>query len=481
MRTLPDMTLPEKGRGRLRLSSRTVIAATALVVGAGLCVAPVAGASTSPQKMVYKPAFSSGPAMVAGSKTAVGLAAAAAAASAIPGDYYVSGTGNDANAGTTAGSPFKTMAKALSVVKTGQTISMLAGTYAPFVVSTPGVTVTAATSAHVKGVAHVRDVVLVAASNVTIKGLDVTGCIPDPNPYGGLDNGASTGVRIGPNTTGVTLTGLTVHDSHGTNSDGLPFGCYGIYLQNTTKDLVTGNNVYHNGYGISVSAGGQGIVISNNDVHDNDVIIKNTKANSVDDFGGVGIGFGSSNGVTASGNSVYNNDGPSHDWGTDGGGFEIYQSSNIAMTGNSIHDNVDILETGAGATGACNNNSFTGNTAYGRSYTKLALATGLILRCAANMNVSNNTIYATDWWTFWVYQRQSNGMNGGSIAGLSIQKNKIIQGYDQIYAIGLLPSAGVTINNNTYTYKGMFGSYNGTKLNIATWRKDTGFEAAYKG
>lgn len=45
------------------------------------------------------------------------------------GNYYVATTGNDSNSGTSLGSPFATISKALSVVSAGQTILVRAGTY----------------------------------------------------------------------------------------------------------------------------------------------------------------------------------------------------------------------------------------------------------------------------------------------------------------------------------------------------------------
>jgi parallel beta-helix repeat protein len=404
--------------------------------------------------------------------------AAASPATTATNTLFVSGKGSDLNAGTSSSVSLRTVTKALSLAKSGETISILAGTYSPFVVSTAGVKITAANDAFVVGQKGVRDVVLVAASNVSISGLNVSGCVPNSDPVGGFEEGGSTTVRIGPHTTGDVLTALTVHDSESKNTQGLPFGCYGIFLQDTTDATVSGSNVYHNGYGITVEGGGTGNVIKSNTVHDNNVMIRNTSSPSNDDFGGIGIGFDDTAGVTATANTVYDNAGPSHDFVTDGGGFEIYGSSNISMTKNTIYNNLDVLETGAGGTGNCVNNVFTGNTASGRGASKLlGRSIGLILRCATNMNVSGNTISNVDWWTFWVYQRQSDGFNGGSIAGLSIQNNTITQGLDKVYDLGAMPTP-VSINSNKYSFKGIFASdAAGANLNINTWRSVTGFDA----
>jgi parallel beta-helix repeat protein len=355
------------------------------------------------------------------------------------------------------------------------------GSYPPFTVNRAGLTITAEPGATATGTPTARDIVLINASNVTLTGLTVQGCIPNPAPVGGIDTAGSAGVRVGPGTSGVTLDHLTVANSHGTNTDGLPFGCFGIELQNSTHDTISNSDIHHNGEGIAIIGAGTGTLLKNNTIHDNDVIMKNTVASTSDDWGGVGISFSSADGVTATGNSIYNNAGPSHDYTTDGGAFEIWQSNNITMTANTIANNVDILETGAGGTSDCTGNSFTNNTATGRTPgSTLTIATGLILRCAKNMTVSDNTFTNLDWWTMWIYQRQADGYNGGSVAGLTVTRNIITQSADQVYDLGAIPATSTLgIDNNYYLYQGAFGTLtSGLQVRtLAAWQSATGYDS----
>jgi parallel beta-helix repeat protein len=372
--------------------------------------------------------------------------------------HYVATTGSDTNAGTSA-SPWRTIQHAVDVTPAGGVVDIATGSYSSFTVSTPDVTVAAAPSAVVTVVGHagVRDVILVNADDVTISGLAVAGCVPNPAPSGRFESNGSSGVRINDGADGVVLTGLTIRDSHGIDNDHLPFGCYGVFIHNAQDATVINSKIYHNGYGVFVDGAGQGTVITGNIIHDNDVLIRNSVSPTNDDYGAVGIGFEDSSGSSATNNQIYNNVGSSHDWGTDGGAFEIYDASNTAMNKNTIYNNENIMETGAASGGTCANNTFNGNTATGETTgSKLIHSVGLILRCANNMTIQGNTFSSLNWWTFWIYNM--NTIKGG-VAGLRITGNTVNQNYDQVFDVTTPMSlTGIGIQSNSYSFKGAFAT-----------------------
>lgn len=392
---------------------------------------------------------------------------------------YVATAGKDTNPGS-AGAPVRSIQRAVNVAPANSTVAVSSGTYAPFTVARAGVTVTGAPGAKVtvQGNAARADVVLLKASSVTLQDVTVAGCVPDATPPGSYENNGSSGVRINDGTSGVVVNRVTIRDSHGRSSVG-PIGCYGVFVHNATNATVSNSNIFHNGYGVFVFGAGNRVKVQNNNIHDNDVIIRNDPSRPSDDFGGVGIGFTNTRSGSATGNTVVRNAGPSHDWGTDGGGFEIYQSSNVSIRSNTVLDNENIMETGAGKSGDCVNNTFSNNTTGGRGSARGAKPTpGLLLRCAHNMTVSGNTMKAVDSWQFWIYQPASSSGFGGSVSGLTITGNHVTQNYDKLYAITSNPSdMNLRIQANHYAYKANFASgLQNSSMTLTMWRSITGYD-----
>jgi parallel beta-helix repeat protein len=330
--------------------------------------------------------------------------------------------------------------------------------------------------------------VLISANNVKVSNLTITGCVPNSNPTGGFEDQPSTGVRVNDGTSGVIVSALTVANSDTTlNTQGLKFGCYGIFIHNATNTSIDGNNIHHNGYGVDVVGGGSGVVIKNNQIHDNDVIIRNNTAGN-DDFGAVAIGFAQVTGTPgpiAENNTMYNNQGPSNDYGTDGGGFEIFNASNLTLRNNTIYNNENILETGTQSGGSCKNNAFTGNTVSGKtSGSTITQSVGMILRCADHMNIDNNSFTKINWW---VFEIESDATFGSGIDGMEITNNTVDQTpasgttSEKTYSLNLNPSGhSLNINNNHYRFQNVFGNdWNGmTITSLSAWRSTTGFDSA---
>jgi hypothetical protein len=390
--------------------------------------------------------------------------------------YYVATWGDDTKKGS-INDPWRTIQKAVDTAEPGSTILVKGGTFGPFAAHRPNLTVTAAPGEAVviQGNADVRDVALLAADNLTLSNVSIAGCVPKSNPAAFEDDGSS-GVRINDGTTGVTVTGVTVRDSHGTNAEGLPFGCYGVMVHNAKNATIASSDLYHNGEGVFVK-GGQNTRIIDNQIHDNDTIIRNTRSDDDSDYGAVAVAFVNvMGGALAQNNNLYNNSGPSIDYGVAGGAFDIYQSSNITMVGNVISNNMHVLETGTEGPD-CVNNIFDKNSAVGRSGdSSLSHSLGFILRCAHGMQIANNTLNQLDNSTFEI---NTAGKFGGNLAGLSITNNNISQSQYEAYDLGVNPAGlGINIDHNKYHTVNMFAhDWNSNPIvSLSDWQRITGFD-----
>ena len=410
-------------------------------------------------------------------------APADAAAPALPGVYHVSPAGSDAADGSVL-APWRTIAKATATAPAGSTILVAGGSYEPFAVTRPGQTVAAVPGQQVlvHGRAGVRDVVLVAAPAVTLLDISVTGCVPDPTPQGGFNDGGSSAIRIDDGATGVTVKGTTVTDSRGTNQRGLPFGCYGIFSHNADAPKIVGNDISGTGTGVYLNGGGRLAVVADNQLHDNDVLIRNTPGGD-DDYGANGITFANVSalpGALATRNVITGNAGPSSDYGVDGGAFEIYNSSNVQILANTIADNENVLETGTSPEGDnplgdCVGNTFAGNQASGRSSgSGLQRSVGMILRCATAMVVDGNTFTDIDWW---VYEITTGDKFSSDVIGLAITDNTISQ-YQKVYHLAVDPLAALlVVDANRIHFTGpVFASYadGTTSPDLADWQARSG-------
>lgn len=394
--------------------------------------------------------------------------------------WYVDPLGSDTGPGSQA-RPWRSIARAVRTAPPGATISVAAGSYAPFTITRPGQTVASSGDGDVvvTGAAGVQDVVRIAARDVTLAGLTVTGCVPNSSPRGGFEENGSSGVRIDAAATDVTVRDTTVRDSRSTNDAGLPFGCYGIFVRGADGSRLLDNDISGNGAGIYFNGGGRGAQVVANRIHDNDVIIRNTRAHPNDDFGASAIAFTnltSSPGPTATANVISGNAGPSSDYETDGGAFEIYNASHLRIHGNTLDGNENVLETGTGAGGACVDNTFTGNTATGRPPGGVAWSKGLILRCATGMQITGNDFLEVDWWVFVV---DTGDEFSTGVRGLTIADNTIAQ-WQKVYHLGVDPVAeDVTIDGNRLHFTGpVFASYadGTTSSSVAEWRERTGLD-----
>jgi len=393
--------------------------------------------------------------------------------------WYVDPEGSDTGPGS-RGRPWRSIARAVRTAPPGATISVAPGSYAPFTVTRPGQTVTAGgePGVVVRGAPGAQDVVRIAARDVTVSGLTVTGCVPQSSPRGGFEENGSSGVRIDAAATNATVRSTTVRDSRSTNTAGLPFGCYGIFVRGADESHLVGNDISGNGAGIYFNGGGRAAEVFANTIHDNDVVIRNTVGGN-DDYGASAISFtnlSSAPGPVATANVISGNAGPSSDYETDGGAFEIYNASHLRIHGNTLDGNENVLETGTGAGGACVDNTFTGNTATGRPPGGVRWSKGLILRCATGMQITGNEFLEVDWWVFVI---DTGDEFSAGVQGLTIAGNTISQ-WQKIYHLAVDPVAeGITIDGNRLHFTGpVFASYDdgSTSASVAEWRERSGLD-----
>jgi hypothetical protein len=103
---------------------------------------------------------------------------------------------------------------------------------------------------------------------------------------------------------------------------------------------------------------------------------------------------------------------------------------------------------------------------------------GLILRCASNMLVANNTFSDLDRFVFDITASASSF--GGPINGLTLRNNVAYSSADKIYSIDSAMPSSVTLDRDiVYNSSGASIAYvagKGNTNSIATFRSWTGFE-----
>ncbi len=190
----------------------------------------------------------------------VWLALPATPTAAAASTFFVSPTGDDAGPGTRQ-RPWSTIQHAVDTAPAGASIKVRAGTYAPFTVSRERQSIAAVPGevVVVPGAAGVRDVVLVDRARRPAAGADRDRlrARTRTRPAGSRRTAAAASA-IDATADDVKVSGTTVRDSHGVNSYGLPFGCYGILVHGADGSLLSGNDISGNGSGIYFNGGARG-------------------------------------------------------------------------------------------------------------------------------------------------------------------------------------------------------------------------------
>ena len=303
---------------------------------------------------------------------------------------------------------------------------------------------------------HANVVNISGAHHVRVRDVTVTAA---PNQWG-------AGILVGNSSYSVELL-----DNIATNNRS-----FGIKVSGSTGVLIRGNEIVKNETGIEVSYGGANVVIEDNDIHDNDRMVVNTVGGN-EDRGANAVVLHKTNGpLTIRANRMWNNRATSYDYGYDGGAVEIYSSSGATIVDNTMWNNENVVETGSDGTIGCANNTFARNVAYAGARTGPTM--GMILRCAQNMLVANNTFSELDRFVFDINASASSF--GASVEGLTLRNNVAYSRADKIYSIDSAMPASVTINRNLAFNAGggalAYVSGRGNTNSLATFRSWTGYE-----
>jgi parallel beta helix pectate lyase-like protein/uncharacterized protein DUF1565 len=303
---------------------------------------------------------------------------------ALANTYYVGIAGSDTNAGSST-APFKTFAKAVSVLAAGDTLQVLAGTYTEtLTLSTPGTETAPITVIGDGAVLNMQGVkqngITISGSYINVSGFEVSGA----TDFGIL----VTGRR-------VTVENNNVHDNvtkNGVGTCGISTA-WGSAVkikvggENTT---IRGNTVYHNcGEGIAVTRGVVAVV-ENNTTYDNfgvNIYVDNspfvTVQNNVSYCLGTHLRDGNRAAGIALGEESYSG------WGA--------QLHDILISGNTIRD----CRTGIAAFASNVGGTLT-NVTISHNNVPSGQIRGISLQTLANQNVlvSNNTLFNS----IYVYQ-----------------------------------------------------------------------------
>ena len=366
------------------------------------------------------------------------------------------------------------MQKAADVMPIGGTVHARGGTYAGFVVrrsgmpgdpnkfiAYPGEAVTIRGDSTRKSPIYIHDW-RGEVTDITVKGFTIE------NAQGGFGKEGGIFVQNGGR--------ILIRDNVIRNNKS-----FGIYLYQAYGVTVDANEITANEVGIYVVHEAQNSRFTNNRVHHNAAMSINTPDIALDDYGATGMAFSSTVGpVLVKGNRIWGHRAPSYDYDWDGSGLEIWKASGVEITENILWDNENVLETGSDGSAGCNGNQFTRNVAYGGAPPE-GRSFGVLLRCAKDMLVANNTLYDFHMYV-WLITHYT-GAHGHSIEGLRFQNNISVAArtVDQAYSIGANIPASVQMDHNLAfnTSGGWIASVSGrgATKSLATMTSWTGLDA----
>jgi parallel beta-helix repeat protein len=383
-----------------------------------------------------------------------------------PGSYFVSTFGSDSADGS-HGAPWRTLQKAADVVAAGSTVYVRQGTYAGFTMRRSGTAPAPITFAAYPDEVPVVDgaravaytVRLTGVRHVRLVGLTVVGGYAERHNGGGVSIENSDSIEVSESV-------ITRNKA------------FGIRSYNSTNVVIADNEITANATGIYIHQGGEGTRVTDNLIYDNTQMMVNTADVPDDDVGAQAIALVRSTGrVTIAGNLIWGNRAPSFDYGYDGGAFAIHAASNWTITDNITWDNRNVLETGTDALRTpCDNGNFTRNLNYGATTEDRTV--GMVLRCASNTLVANNTFNGLQYFVFAI--SHNRGSWGGSVDNLRVLNNIVSIATGEIFRIETDLPASVEIDNNLVSFTAgarlaaMAGR--GSTASLATFRSWTGYE-----
>ena len=339
--------------------------------------------------------------------------------------FFVSPTGDDLGPGSVE-APWQTLQHALNMAPAGATITLADGSY-------PGASWTRSdlTVAGGSGAVVTTPIEIAWVGSATLRGLTVT-------------TGSAT----------PGLAGLEVRDSSGVLLEGLTVtgNSWGVELDHVTNATLRDSELTDNADALEVRYDGASVLITGNHIHDNGRFWATDRSST-------GVAFSYVTGpLTFSGNSIHGNHAPVGQ-PADGVGIEVYASSGLTISGNTLYDNLDALETGTDTAQTPCGLAFTGNVVY-KSSLATGDARGMILRCASGSLVANNTFDGLDTYAVEVVDGTLGTPFGGSIAGLAVRDNIVVHG--RALSIDSVLPASVTIDGDVIfdpTSTALYGQY----------------------
>jgi parallel beta-helix repeat protein len=367
-------------------------------------------------------------------------------------DRWVAVTGSDSASGS-ASQPWRTIQHAVDRTPAGGVITVHAGTYAHFTVNRSGLVIEGAAGEVVTVSGGMYVVLVEGVSSATIRHLTIQNA---PDQWG-------SGIRIEASRA-VLVEGNLVQNNHS----------FGIKVKDATNVRIASNEIRGNDTGIELSGSVGGTAVVANRIHDNNRMVTSSR-------GGNGIVFTKTTGpITVNGNKLWANRARHLSGsGYDGGAFEVYGSSDLRITDNTMWNNNNVMETGTDGTAPCSRITFTRNVAYGPG-TVPNNTQGLILRCAASSLFANNTFDGLDTFAFYV---ATSGSYAGSIGDLRIENNIVVRG--RSYSIGTGVPSTVVIDYNLALPGGSSAEYadhlafvegRGNTDSLAEFRAWTGYD-----
>lgn len=296
--------------------------------------------------------------------------------------YYVSSqTGSANNAGTSASAPLDSLQAAADVVKPGDTVQVMSGTYDPVTITTSGTSSAPITFEAAAGQTPVINSsgswngIDIQASNIVINGFTVEG---DANNYNlsqamaGYDGGNPSlngnGIAVNSSSSVPIPNHIVIENNTVTNEPGGGIGTVGAdYVQ------ILNNNVTNNGHWSAYGASGISIYESQNSDNNagtHDVISGNTSSGNAQmvPTGGVNNSITDGEGIILDTNTGYtgqilvqNNTVT----GNGSSGIESFLTANATISGNTIYgnntENVQPASDSAILINQSSNNTVTGN------------------------------------------------------------------------------------------------------------------------
>jgi len=345
-------------------------------------------------------------ALTFGGQTKVLASSPSESALQISNTYYVSTSGNDTNTGTQT-APFKTFAKATSVLVPGDVLQVVTGTYLETLnLAASG---TAAAPITVIGNGSVLNMQGINANGITVNGSYIR--------VAGFEVTGATDFGIFIKGKYVTVENNKVHDAvtiNGVGTCGISTSWgsavkVGVGGENAT---IRNNTVYNNcGEGIAVTRG-VNAVVENNTIYDNfgvNIYIDNSPYTTVQNNSSYCTGTHLRNGNRATGIAL---------------GEELYsgwgaQLHDVVVSGNTVRDcRYGISAYESDVTGTLTNVSIAGNNIPGGQIRSISLQTLL----NQNISVSYNTIFND----IYVYQPVGVTLTGNTIGGIAPAPTNVV-------------------------------------------------------